>query len=415
MIKRLSLLTPTKAGKLGGLAALVLSGCSQAGPPPRSAAASPAAIHVTPIVVTKDEAVPVDVLLARGAAALQRGEEATALLPLEQCRAGSPPPDIAARATYLAGLAYDRVGDYETSLARFFEVATRWKEHQLARDAALRHIRLAAHLARWDLTRNAATEFLAHRDRLRPIEEVTVRGALGLALTELDDVARGELEVRKAMTVAEEATLDVPGRVSVDLARLYFARGEVFRARAEEITFVPLPADFATVLERRCELILAAQDAFSSAMRAYDAHWSVMAGYQVSTLYVKLHADIMRIPLPASAQSEEQQQLFRAGMTLRYSVLLRKALTMIERCLDVAMRTGDGEGWVSRLKQAHDSLKRGLEEQEAHMRAVPYSREQIEAAFALIASGARSPNDTPVPAPSEAAAAPASAPRSNAE
>jgi hypothetical protein len=395
MMERPRLLERLNGRGMGGLIAVLSISCS--GVAQRPAAASPTTIHILPIVVTKAEALPVDVLLARGAAALQRGEITTAQELLERCRAGSPPTDIAVRATYLAGLAHDRAGSYPLALSRFGEVATRWQEHELARDASLRQIRLAAHLAQWNLVKSAANEFLANRDTPSPIEEVTLRGSLGLALAELHEVDRAEREVGKAMNVAEEASLDVPGRISVDLARLYYARGEVLRARAEQITFVPLPADFATVLERRCELILAAQDTFSSAMRAYDAHWSVMAGYQVSALYAQLHADIMQIPFPASAKSEEQQQLFLAGMTLRYSVLLRKAFTMIERCLDVAMRTGDSEGWISRLQTAREAMRRAVEEQETHLRAVPYSREQISAAFALIASTAPPVANAPNP------------------
>jgi hypothetical protein len=382
-----------------GVLPLLLLGCAGAARPASAPPSSPT-IRVSPLVVTRDEVQSVEELLAKGTSAWERGDTTLALRLLERCRAGSPPSDIAARATYLSGMAHDRAGQLETAFERFGEVATRWPEHPVARDAALRQIRVGAHLARWSVVKVAAESFLAMRTNLRPLEEITLRGALALALLDASNVQAAEIQVGRAMNVVEQAGLDVPGQISVDLARLYYARGETLRTRADQITFVPLPADFAATLERRCQFVLSAQDAYSAAMRAYDAHWSIVAGYQVSALYARLHADIMEIPVPSQVKSEEQRRLFRAAMTLRYAVLLRKALTMIEHCLDAALRTGDGEGWVARLSASRDSLQQGLREQEASLASVPYTRDQIEAAFAVLtaeASAGASPSTEAAP------------------
>jgi len=98
----------------------------------------------------------------------------------------------------------------------------------------------------------------------------------------------------------------------------------------ERIRFAPVPSDFAAVLEQRCQLLLDAQSAYSDAMRAYDAHWSAMAGFRVGELYQKLHEELMQVPAPKSADSAGKRQLFEGAMRLRYSILLDKAKAMMD-------------------------------------------------------------------------------------
>ncbi|HEY3234687.1 MAG TPA: hypothetical protein VGJ84_08215 [Polyangiaceae bacterium] len=41
-------------------------------------------------------------------------------------------------------------------------------------------------------------------------------------------------------------------------------------------------------------------------MRAYDAHWSAMAGYPVGDLYESSHRDLMQVPAPFAADTNER-------------------------------------------------------------------------------------------------------------
>ena len=84
---------------------------------------------------------------------------------------------------------------------------------------------------------------------------------------------------------------------------MYFALGELRRMRAERIHFVPVPENFGAALEQRCQLLLDSQSAYSDAMRAYDSHWSAMAGYRVGELYQKLHEELMQVPAPKAADT----------------------------------------------------------------------------------------------------------------
>src|SRR5262249_32758457 len=151
--------------------------------------------------------------------------------------------------------------------------------------------------------------------------------------------------------VIDAQNLDAGGTIPRDIAALDYALGEVRRIRAERITFVPVPANFGQKLEERCQLLLDAQGAYSEARRADDAHWSAMAGFRVGELYEKLHEEVMRIPAPASADTEARRQLFEGAMRLRYSILLKKAQTMMKHTLAMVERTGEPSPWAERARR----------------------------------------------------------------
>jgi hypothetical protein len=182
------------------------------------------------------------------------------------------------------------------------------------------------------------------------------------------------------------------------VAQLYFALGEIRRARAERIKLVPVPSNFAAALEARCQLLLDAQSAYSDVMRAHDAHWSAMAGYRVSELYQSLHEELMRVPPPRSAESDRLRQLFEGAMRLRYAVLLRKASSMLEHTLAMAERTGEESSWVVRARRAKQDVDRAVVAEEAALARLPYTRQELEAALADLAARAAAPGRTGRPA-----------------
>src|SRR5262249_36763758 len=151
----------------------------------------------------------------------------------------------------------------------------------------------------------------------------------GLELLALERQSEAEYFIAKGMEIVDQLELDRAGRIPRDLAQLYFALGEARRRRAEQARLSPDVKEVAAALERRCQLLLDAQSAYSDSMRAYDAHWSTMAGYRVGELYERLHQELMQIP-PPRAGTERERQLFEGAMRLRYSVLLNKAASMLE-------------------------------------------------------------------------------------
>jgi hypothetical protein len=127
--------------------------------------------------------------------------------------------------------------------------------------------------------------------------------------------------------------------------------------------------------------LLDAQDAYATAMRAYDAYWSAMAGYRVGAMYQRLHRDLMLIAPPAAAKTKEQKSLFEGAMQLRYRVLLDKGLKMMDRTLAMAQRTGESSSWVHRIRDAKQDLELALEAAQRAVDRLPYSERDLQRAL----------------------------------
>jgi hypothetical protein len=388
-----------------GVRALILLaaiGCAPTGGTahrPRAAAPTgvqaPPAVELPRIIVTPDQAVSVTELYREAQALFAAGATREAARKFDRVVALDPHGPLVAEALFHGGVASDLAGDQLSdrlaALERFEAVVRRYPAHVLARPALLRAIRLLTFLERWPRAMREAELMCDRYKDLRPLETVVVHAAIALGRIEVGALDDAEQHIETARTVVESNGLDAAGEIPRDLAALFFALGELRHRRASQIVFQPLPKDFAVVLERRAQLILDAQAAYSDVMRAHDAHWSAMAGVQVGRLYESLHADLMAIVPPASATSERQRLLFEGAMRLRYSVLLDKALTMMEHTIFMAERTGEHSEWIARARDAKARIELARAREAEAIGRLPYSRDQLKQALARLAHGGNDP------------------------
>jgi hypothetical protein len=263
------------------LIAVLAMGCAARGPAPKAAQKPPPSQVTLPrTVVTPTDAATIPELYERAKARLAAGDAAR-----------RPPSSIGstrstnrpARADALYGGARppSRPGSQGRRRALRALGAPFSRACVRARRAA-RSIRLFAYLGAGEKPRTQAS--VCTLPDLRPIESIVALGAKALLLVSLGEAEKATFQIEKARTIVEEHRLDAAGSIPRALAQLYFALGEARRLRGESIRFDPVPDNIAQTLEERCQLLLDAQS-LSDAMRAYDAHWSAMAGYRVGELY----------------------------------------------------------------------------------------------------------------------------------
>lgn len=332
------------------------------------------------MVVTESQAESLGVLHARGLRKFEQHDFNSAAADFALCVKAAPTGNWAPSCLFHEGLARDELGQLELALDCFARLLERFASHPLSRQAMPRTMRLASHLERWDFAASIAVQVLASPE-LRPFERVLPYGVLAMQHIERGDDVTAEQFIARARTVIDEQRLDIPGKIHRDLATVYFAQGEVHRLRAERIRLVPLPSNFAERLEARCQLILDAQSVYSDAMRAFDAHWSTMAGYRVGELYASLHAEVMQLVAQHPVEGEERRLLLEGAMRLRYSVLVQKALRMMQQTLEVADRVGETSEWVHKARQAKEALLRTAQAEEEAIAKLPYSREALNYAL----------------------------------
>ena len=377
-VRRLSLL----AG------ALVALGCA-ASParttaPPHSAAnhsTSKAPEIVARTVVTPSATTDIPELFEQATAAGKAQQYVAAAQAFERAFELDPNGPLADKALFEAAEMYDLAGQNEQALARYEQVARRFPSSELDRVARVRALRLLTYLEQYQRAGELAELTATKYQDLLSFDQIAVLAARALSRLAQDDDAQAELFISKARDIIERESLDAAGRVPAELAPVYFALGELRRMRAERIHFAPLPEDFAAVLEQRCQLLLDAQSAYSDAMRAYDAHWSAMAGFRVGELYQKLHEELMQVPAPKSADSIGKQQLFEGAMRLRYSILLDKAKAMMDHTVAMGDRTGEQSPWLLKARQARDAIVQATQAEHAALARLPYTRDQLQAAL----------------------------------
>jgi tetratricopeptide (TPR) repeat protein len=361
-----------------GTSALRAAGPPGAGAPTERA---PATVPVPRTIVTSDSAIGVDELAARARVSFAERRFADAARDFDRIVQFDPEGSFSAEAWFHSAAAHDELGDLDGASTRYLEMARRYPSESRSREALVRSVRLLTYLERWDAAGRVADLLLVRAAELAPLHQIVAYGGKSLSLVFSGNADSAEYFLNKGRDVVDAQRLDVAGALPRDLAGLYFALGELRRMRGEKIEFVPVPPNFPAVLEARCQLLLDAQSAYSDAMRAYDAHWSAMAGFRVGELYQRLHEDLMRIPPPTAASTQAKADLFSGAMRLRYAILLRKGLAMMEHTLSLAERTGEQSGWVAKANASKSALEKSIRDEEAALDRLPYSRADLERAL----------------------------------
>ena len=396
-------------------ALLSSEGCAarHAASPPRSAvkanASTEAQAALPRTVVTADSVTDIPELFKQATARGQAKEYQSSAGLFERAFTLDPDGPLADKSLFESAEMYDLDGSHEQALARYEQVARRFPNSDLDRVARVRALRLLTYLEQYQRAGELAEQTAVKYTDLRSFDQLAVLAARALSRLAVDDDAQAELAIGKARDIIERENLDAAGRVPAELAPIYFALGELRRVRAERIHFVPVPANFGAALEQRCQLLLDAQSAYSDAMRAYDSHWSAMAGYRVGELYEKLHEELMEVPAPKGANTEARRQLFEGAMSLRYSILLDKAKSMIDHTLAMADRTKEQSSWVLKSRQARDAIIQATQLEQATLARLPYTREQLQAALDSFLAGRvpATPPTKPPPPPGKSSPAPA--------
>jgi len=377
--------------------------CGAAQPPasPQGARNGTGELEVPRTVVTAKDATSIPELLrdAGALATAERWQEAAAAYD----RAYRIEPEGASgdEALWGAAEADDHQSRYDEALSRYERYAQRAPGTPRGRESMVRATRLLVFMGRFAPAGVYAERLLKQPEQLGDFERIAVMSARALALLERGEEQQASYFIEKARDVVEARQLDAAGRVPRDLAQLYYALGESRRLKAERVVFDPMPPNFGAVLEERCQLLLDAQSAYSDSMRAYDAHWSAMAGYRTAELYQRLHQDLLAVQPPPSADTERKRQLFEGAVRTSHAILLTKAKGMAEHTIAMAERTGEQSEWVSRTREALKSIEQRIADENATLAQLPYSRADFEAYLAQMEAAVAGPATKPTSSPAK--------------
>jgi hypothetical protein len=293
-------------------------------------------------------------LFAIGTAAASAGEDARAAAAFAALADRHPSSPHVGEALLGAGAAFAREGEWRLALERFRALEGRGGPEALegafrAAEAYYRLDDLAA--------ANAALEAILARPALPAAERVRALTQRGVVELEEGRASAAEATLREALRAYEAASVtERLAPTSAAQARFYL--GELRRAALLAAPLDPARSGegaLAAELERKSELLLAAQEEYLSAIRLGDERWAVAAGFRVGELYDALRAQVLEAPLPPGLDAG-QSESYRAELRREVKVLAAKAMTAYEETLALARRAGVDD--VRFLADAEASLER---------------------------------------------------------
>jgi tetratricopeptide (TPR) repeat protein len=271
-------------------------------------------------------------------------------------------------ALYQAGLAHERLEEWQLAYQRFIELADPQKGTGDALDAVFRAAETLYHMER-HAEAAALLEVIAHRVDLPVNKRIEAQVQHGICLLEAGLSQPAEASLRKALAIWNELS----NKDEVDTyfpAQAQFFLGEIYRLHCDSAALDPSKGTdaLANALEEKAQLLLSAQGHYLRAIRLGHPYWATAAGAQIGGLYERLYEQMVSSPAPPELTGE-QVELYRQELRKKIRVLLTKAINIYESTLEAAERIGAQNAFVDKtrasLKKMKDLLLADAQREEA--------------------------------------------------
>lgn len=259
-------------------------------------------------------------------------------------------------ALYNAGLAHERLEQWEEANLRFSELADAEKGTGDALEAAFRVAETQYHLERYaDAARVLAR--IAAREDLPVGRRIEARVQQGICELETGDLEKSEATLRQALATYE----GLANKEEVEdyfPAQAHFFVGEIYRLHYQTVQLEPAKGSDALArdLNYKAELLLSAQGHYLRSIRVGNGHWATAAGTQIGSMYENLYEHLVNSPAPAELD-EEEARLYREELRKKIRVLLTKSINIYERTLEAAERIGAQSAFVDRTRKSLEKVK----------------------------------------------------------
>jgi TolA-binding protein len=259
-------------------------------------------------------------------------------------------------ALYNAGLAHQRLKEWEDAYHRFVELSDAEKGQDDALDATFRVAETQYHLERFDEAA-ALLAKVADRKDISVSRRLEARVQQGVCELEAGRTEQSEATLRKALNEYEA----LPDKDDVDdyfPAQAHFFVGEIYRLHYEAVKLDPAKGSdkLAEELNYKAELLLSAQGHYLRSIRIGNGHWATASGAQIGAMYENLYDHMVNSPAPPELNAEEAQ-VYRQELRKKIRVLLTKSINIYERTLEAAERIGSQNAFVDRTRESLRKVK----------------------------------------------------------
>ncbi|MFH1807214.1 MAG: tetratricopeptide repeat protein [Pseudomonadota bacterium] len=310
-------------------------------------------------------------LFERGVEFLDASANEEALLYFGRLVVQFPESSFVKPSYYNLGVALSNLHRCEEALEKFdiyLGILDEGSEYQDSVDARFKKGVCLAELGRYQEVAEQYDLMLVE-EQLRDADRVEALVDSGIGHFMLGDPVTAEYRMRDAIRLHRNAERLQRLESDYHIAQAHFYIGEIYRAEFSRLKLtLPPPGEdqkeqMASQLEDKCQRLLSAQYAYIRAIKIGNSGWATAAGYKIGTLYEELYDDMVNLPVPDDLDSE-QAQLYLVELKKRVHVLVKKAILVWERSLDMANRTGSDNEWVRRTETSLERLRSLLQQDE---------------------------------------------------
>jgi tetratricopeptide (TPR) repeat protein len=298
-------------------------------------------------------------LFAAGSSAFAAGDPTRAATCFERLVTAFPDSPHRIRARFNAGLARERMENWDAARQHFSEIADPLGTGD-ALDAAFHQAEALYHLDRFP---EAATLLgrISARSDLPVARRIEAQVQQGICQVDAGDLDEGETTLRGALASAKAAADTGEPADEYVTAQGQFFLGEIYRLHCEGVTFDPdAKADeLSRTLEYKAELLLSAQGHYLRAIKIGNGYWATAAGERIGNLYEVLHRQMIDSPTPKELNTEEAE-VYRQELRRRIKILLTKAIGVYETTVATAERVGTAGPFVDRARASLERMKQLL-------------------------------------------------------
>jgi hypothetical protein len=295
-------------------------------------------------------------LFAAGTSAFAAKDFVQATLYFERLADFHPQSSHRREAIYQAGLAHERLEQWEAAAQRFSELADAKQGTGDALESVFRLAETHYHMEHYpEAVQLLAT--VAAREDLPAGKRLEAQVQQGVCELEAGQPEKAEATLRRAVTTYE-GLADKDEVQDYYPAQAHFFIGEIYRLRYADVALDPgKGADaLANDLNDKAELLLSAQGHYLRAIRVGNGHWATAAGTQIGSLYEDLYEKLVNSPAPKELDAE-QAEIYREELRQRVRVLLTKAIDVYEQTLEAAERIGSHNTFVDKTRQSLEKMK----------------------------------------------------------
>ena len=278
---------------------------------------------------------------------LRRGECDLAVDTYRRLVAEFPDSRFASPSLYNSGLCNEQLGRFDEAAGDYTLLVERYPESRDVTDALFRLAGAYEKLESWDEAVKALGKLLDSGDELEGIERIEALVRQGSSLIELDRLDEARMPLDEAVRLFRTGSGVSPSTSTFYYGMARFKLGEITQRRMRSVTLPRDEALLETELEKKCRLLLDAQNEYTQTIRIAHPHWAAAAAYRIGNLYRSLWDDMVAAPVPDDL-SDEQKEIYSQVLKDRIAVLLKKAVVQWERTLKMARRLSLDNEWIDK-------------------------------------------------------------------